>query len=192
MADLFGVFAGGDAFNFYDGFQDLGEFAAVDEAEVLNVGGVVADGAGVEQEIKEVVGLGGMGLKARLREDGGLGLEVGAVGGAAGVGEVEVAYEQGIGRGDEVMEEIVAGEGVGGALGVVEDEAVELEDEIVEGGDRRSGDDDGGDAGEVLEGAVAELEDFGVGVEAGEFVEVEFGGGAIGVGKDVEFGQEVF
>ena len=57
-------------------------------------------------------------------EDGGLGLEVGAVGGAAGVGEVEVAYEQGIGGGDEMVEEVFAGEGVGGALGVVEDEAV--------------------------------------------------------------------
>ena len=52
------------------------------------------------------------------------------------------------------------------------------------------GDDDGSDAGEVLEGAVAELEDFGVGVEAGEFVEVEFGGGAVRVGEDVELGQE--
>ena len=66
FAELFAIFAGGDAFDFYQALKDIAEFTMVDETEIFDIGEVVAEIASVEEEIEEGLGLGG------LRFDGGL------------------------------------------------------------------------------------------------------------------------
>jgi len=91
---LFVVFAGGDAFDFDESLEDIAEFTVVDEAEVFDIGEIIADVASAEEDIKEVLGLDGerwRGFRVEDGENGGLELMADDAGGRFGVGVVEIA-----------------------------------------------------------------------------------------------------
>ncbi len=107
FAGAFIIFPGGDVFDFDDFFEHITELSMMDEAEILHVGEVIAEIAGMIENIEEILSLSGRVRRAGARSlaEGGVILELvtDRAGMGTSVGVVEITRQNIISVKDHLM-----------------------------------------------------------------------------------------
>lgn len=107
FAGAFIIFPGGDVFDFDDFFEHITELSMMDEAEILHIGEVIAEIAGMIENIEEILSLSGRVRCAGARSlaEGGVILELvtNRAGMGTSVGVVEITRQNIISVKDHLM-----------------------------------------------------------------------------------------
>lgn len=158
----------GDAVDEDEVFEDLTDFAVMHELETVDISHAVAEAAGEFDHFGEV------GVWIRIVD----------------AGVFEILNHKLVGFHNHAATDGFAGKLVGDVFELVINGAVDLRDGIVEKGKRGFREDDGGDTLGVALGIVAQFGDLLFGINFGEFVIVKLGVTTLGVGIDVDGGEE--
>lgn len=166
--DGFAVGLANDAVNENKTLEDLADFAVMHELETVNIGHAVAEAASEFNHFRKV------------------GVRIGVV----DAGVFEILDEKFVRFHNHAATDGFAGEWVGDVFELVIDNAVDLGNGVIEEGKGRFRENDRRDALSIALGVVAEFGDLFFGVDFGEFVIVELGVATLGVGVDVDSGEE--
>lgn len=166
--DGFAVGFAGDAVDKDEVFEDLTDFAVMHELEAIDVSHAVAEAP------SEFDHFGKVGVWIRVVD----------------ASVFEILNHKLVGFHNHAATDGFAGELVGDVLELVINGAVDLRDGVIEKGKRGFREDDGGDTLGVALGIVAEFGNLLFGINFSKFVIVKLGVATLGIGVDVDGGEE--
>lgn len=166
--DGFAVGLAGDAVDQNEIFENLADFAVMNELEAVDISHAVAEAASEFDHFGEV------GVRVRVVD----------------ASVFKILDHKFVRFHNHATPDGFAGEGIGGVFELVVDGASDLSDGVIEERKRRFREDDRRNTLSVALRVVAEFGDLFFSIDFGEFVVVELGVATLGVREDIDGGEK--